>query len=94
MTKTVKLILALILLIFAFITGVRYSDAIKGHASWLFETKEEEVELPDLSDENSSENGSTTDENSENLDGVNSNNPSSVNTPQDSAPEEGSKVKE
>lgn len=38
-------------MIFCFFAGVKYSDDIKSHASWLFENKEEEVELPDLSSE-------------------------------------------
>jgi len=56
MTKKIELIVVLFLLTFAFFAGVSYSDAIKHHAGWLFEPKEEEVELPDLSKE--SQNGS------------------------------------
>ncbi|MBM3579208.1 MAG: hypothetical protein FJX34_00350 [Alphaproteobacteria bacterium] len=53
MIKTIELIVAIILIISAFFAGVKYSDSIKSHASWLFENKgEEEVELPDLSNEN------------------------------------------
>lgn len=62
MNKTIKLIVVTTLLTFAFFAGVKYSDSVKNHASWLFESKEEEVELPDLSNENSAEIGSTTDE--------------------------------
>ena len=52
MVKTIELIVVLTLLIFSFFAGVKYSDDIKSHASWLFENKgEEEVELPDLSSE-------------------------------------------
>lgn len=55
MTKKIELIVVLFLLTFAFFAGVSYSDAIKHHAGWLFEPKEEEVELPDLSKEGSSD---------------------------------------
>lgn len=51
MIKTVELIVALFLMICCFFAGVKYADDIKSHASWLFESKEEEVELPDLSTE-------------------------------------------
>lgn len=51
MIKAIELIVALFLMIFCFFAGVKYSDDIKSHASWLFESKEEEVELPDLSSE-------------------------------------------
>jgi hypothetical protein len=55
MVKAIEVIVVITLLIFAFVAGVKYSDSVKNHASWLFETKEEEVELPDLSNENTSE---------------------------------------
>ncbi len=55
MIKTIELILVTILLIFSFFAGVKYSESVKSHASWLFESKEEEVELPDLSGENNVE---------------------------------------
>jgi hypothetical protein len=51
MTKVIEIIVALTLLVFSFIAGVKYSDSVRRHASWLFEAKEEEVELPDLSSE-------------------------------------------
>lgn len=52
MIKTIELIVVATLLIFSFFAGVKYSDSVKNHASWLFETKdEEEVALPDLSNE-------------------------------------------
>ncbi len=58
MVKAIEAIIIITLLIFAFFAGVKYSDSIKNHASWLFENKEEEVELPDLSNENVNEVGS------------------------------------
>jgi hypothetical protein len=51
MIKTTELIVAIFLMICCFFAGVKYSDSVKSHASWLFENKEEEVELPDLSSE-------------------------------------------
>ena len=51
MTKVIEIIIVLTLLVFSFVAGVKYSDSVRSHASWLFEAKEEEVELPDLSNE-------------------------------------------
>lgn len=51
MPNTTKIIVTLTLMLFAFFAGVKYSEAVKNHAGWLFEPKEEEVELPDLSNE-------------------------------------------
>jgi hypothetical protein len=79
MVKTIELIVVLTLLIFSFFAGVKYSDSVKSHASWLFEAKEE-VELPDLSNENINENSVTIDESGENLEA------SQAATPQDAAP--------
>lgn len=50
MIKVIELIIVLALLIFSFFTGVKYSDQVKERASWLFETKEEEIELPEIKD--------------------------------------------
>ena len=52
MVKAIEAIVILTLLAFSFFIGVKYSETVKSHASWLFETKEEEVDLPDLSNEN------------------------------------------
>lgn len=57
MLKVIELIVVLTLLVFSFFAGVKYSNSVKNHASWLFETKEEEVELPDLSNENGNDGG-------------------------------------
>lgn len=43
MLKAVELVMALVLLIFAFFAGVRYSDDVKSSASWMFETEAREV---------------------------------------------------
>lgn len=51
MIKVIELIIVATLLIFSFFAGVKYSDSVRNHASWLFEPKEEEIELPDLSQE-------------------------------------------
>lgn len=83
MIKTIELIVVITLLIFSFFAGVKYSDSVKNHASWLFETRDEqEVELPDLSNENDGEIGATIDENGESL----SSETNQMMEPQDSAP--------
>lgn len=46
MIKVIETIVVITLLIFAFFSGVKYSEAVKEHANWLFES--DEVELPDL----------------------------------------------
>ena len=53
--KITELAIFSALLVVAFLAGVKYSDPIKSHASWLFEAKEEELELPDLSNEENTE---------------------------------------
>ncbi|NBV06181.1 MAG: hypothetical protein EBS06_02965 [Proteobacteria bacterium] len=55
MIKAIELIVVVTLMIFSFVVGVKYSESVKSHASWLFETKEEEVDLPDLTNDNSPE---------------------------------------
>ncbi len=55
MIKIIELIIVAILLSFSFLAGVKYADSVKSHLSWLFENKEEEIELPDLSNENSAD---------------------------------------
>lgn len=77
MIKVIELIVVLALLVFSFFAGVKYSDSVKQRASWLFESKEEEVELPDLSNESVSETPAAVDESGANLE-----NP---NTPADAA---------
>jgi hypothetical protein len=80
MTKVIELIVVLVLLVFAFFAGVKYSDSVKSHASWIFESKDEEIELPDLSDETVNESGAAVEEkNAE--EGVDQ-----MTAPQDSAP--------
>jgi len=53
MIKTVEVIVIIALIIFSFFLGVKYSESIKSHMSWLENQDEQEVELPDLSNENS-----------------------------------------
>ena len=48
MKKAAEAVVIITLMIFSFILGVKCSDSVKNHAGWLFETKEDEVELPDL----------------------------------------------
>ncbi len=53
MIKTVEVIVIIALIIFSFFLGVKYSESVKTHMSWLETQDEQEVELPDLSNENS-----------------------------------------
>jgi len=53
MIKTVEVIVIIALIIFSFFLGVKYSESVKSHMSWLETQDEQEVELPDLSNENS-----------------------------------------
>ena len=53
MIKTVEVIVIIALIIFSFFFGVKYSESVKSHMSWLENQDEQEVELPDLSNENS-----------------------------------------
>lgn len=75
MIKIIELIVVLALLVFSFFAGVKYSESVKQHAGWLFESKEDEVELPDLSNENSAEMPAAVDES-----GVNLENPNAAQT--------------
>ncbi len=50
MTKTLETILILLLAVFSFCLGVKYSKSVREHAGWIFESNGDEVELPDLSD--------------------------------------------
>lgn len=77
MIKAIELIVVLILLIFSFFAGVKYSDPVKKHASWIFETKEDDIELPDLSNENENEPQAIIDENGQ----INTN-PAPIDNPQ------------
>lgn len=53
MIKTVEVIVIIALIIFSFFLGVKYSESVKSRMSWLETQDEQEVELPDLSNENS-----------------------------------------
>ena len=53
MIKTVEVIVIIALIIFSFFLGVKYSESVKSHMSWLENQDEQEVELPDVSNENS-----------------------------------------
>jgi hypothetical protein len=81
MIKTVEVIVIIALIIFSFFLGVKYSESIKSHMSWLENQDEQEVELPDLSNENS-EIGISAEEvvdpNAPALDNVNANAPQVV----------------
>jgi hypothetical protein len=81
MIKTVEVIVIIALIIFSFFLGVKYSESIKSHMSWLENQDEQEVELPDLSNENN-EIGISAEEvidpNAPALDNVNANAPQVV----------------
>lgn len=55
MSKLSKSVFILVLILVSFFLGVSYSDSVKEHAGWLFEQKEEEIELPDMSQEKGAE---------------------------------------
>lgn len=45
MSKTLELIVILFLLIFSFTAGVVYSPSVRANFDWLFEVKEQEIEV-------------------------------------------------
>jgi len=51
MSKAIKIVVVAAVAALAFVAGVKYSEQVKSHASWMFESKEDEVALPDLSNE-------------------------------------------
>jgi hypothetical protein len=50
MIKAIELIILILLLIFSFFAGVKYSEAVTENASWIFEAKEEYEEEEEGSD--------------------------------------------
>jgi hypothetical protein len=63
MTRTLEIIFILLLSICSFFLGVKYSKTIKDHASWMFEVKGDEIELPDLPNTQNIETNIPVDEN-------------------------------
>lgn len=51
MSKAVKIVIVTVAALLSFVAGVKYAEQVKSHASWMFESKDEEVALPDLSNE-------------------------------------------
>ena len=51
MSKVLELVMISFLLISAFFFGVAYSVPVKENFSWLFEVKEQEVEIPEIKKE-------------------------------------------
>lgn len=45
MSKTLELVIILFLLLFSFTAGVVYSKSVKANFDWLFEVKEQEIEV-------------------------------------------------
>lgn len=68
MTRILEIIVILFLSLFSFFLGVKYSRTIKEHASWMFENKGDEVELPDLSNTENLEMDAPVDENGKPID--------------------------
>ncbi|MBM5782082.1 MAG: hypothetical protein FJ368_01530 [Pelagibacterales bacterium] len=50
MTKTTEAIVIVALMLISFFVGVKCSDSVKSHISWLSETNESDVELPELNE--------------------------------------------
>lgn len=48
MSKVLELVMISVLLVSAFFFGVAYSGPVKENFSWLFETKAQEVEIPEI----------------------------------------------
>ena len=51
MSKAVKIFIVADAAFLSFVAGVKYAEQVKSHASWMFESKDDEVALPDLSNE-------------------------------------------
>ena len=51
MSKAVKIVIVAAAAFLSFVAGVKYAEQVKSHASWMFESKDDEVALPDLSNE-------------------------------------------
>ena len=68
MTKTLEAILILLLAVFSFCLGVKYSKSVREHAGWIFENNGDEVELPDSSDTQNPDMESPVDENGKVID--------------------------
>lgn len=62
MLKIINTLIFFTLVLFAFFAGVKYSESVKEHSSWLFEVKEEEADPLDITIEESREIGATIDE--------------------------------
>lgn len=48
MVKTIKFILCVVALFFAFFSGVKYSEEVKNMSGWIFEAKEKEVDFQEI----------------------------------------------
>ncbi len=51
MSKAVQIIIVAVALVAGVVVGVKYSEQLKNNFSWMSESKDEEVALPDLSNE-------------------------------------------
>ena len=52
MIRAVEIIVIIALMVFSFFLGVKYANKVKSHLSWLENQEEQEIDLPDMSNEN------------------------------------------
>ena len=52
MIRAVEIIVIIALMVFSFFFGVKYANEVKSHLSWLKNQEEQEIDLPDMSGEN------------------------------------------
>ncbi len=71
MTKTLEITLIILLSVFSFFLGVKYSNSIKERSGWLFEVNGDEVALPDLSNTQNPEMDMPIDENGKTIEQAN-----------------------
>lgn len=51
MSKAVQIVALVVTLAVGVVIGAKYSESLKAHFSWMSESKDDEVALPDLSNE-------------------------------------------
>lgn len=51
MSKAVQIVALVVTLAVGVVIGAKYSEGLKAHFSWMSESKDDEVALPDLSNE-------------------------------------------
>ena len=68
MTKAPEITIIIFLSALSFFLGVKYSEDVREHASWIFESNSDEIELPDLSSTENPEMEIPVDENGKTVD--------------------------